>query len=71
MPPTDDEAQIAAFLQAKGVTRCPTVCVVPTHADVAEADRLAYRDYIAAKEAARLQKLKSAQLPAPGWPPLS
>jgi hypothetical protein len=65
----DYEAAVAAFLRSKGVTRCPTVCAVPTQGSVAEADRAAYRDYVAAKEAARLEKLKSLQqvvhLPAP------
>jgi hypothetical protein len=65
----DYEAAVAAFLRSKGVTRCPTVCAVPTQGSVAEADRVAYRDYVAAKEAARLEKLKSLQqvvhLPAP------
>jgi len=65
----DYEAAVAAFLRSKGVTRCPTVCAVPTQASVAEADRAAYRDYVAAQEAARLEKLKSLQqvvhLPAP------
>ena len=62
MSEADYEAAVAAFLSTKGVTRCPTVCVVPTQATVAEADRAAYRDYIAAKETARLEKLKSAQI---------
>jgi hypothetical protein len=66
---TDYEAAVAAFLRSKGVTRCPTVCAVPTQGSVAESDRAAYRDYVAAKEAARLEKLKSLQqvvhLPAP------
>ena len=57
----DYEAAVAAFLRRKGVTRCPTVCAVPTQASVGEADRAAYRDYVAAKEAARLEKLKSLQ----------
>jgi hypothetical protein len=61
MSDTDYEAAVAAFLSTKGVTRCPTVCVVPTQATIAEADRAAYRDYISAKEAARLEKLKSVQ----------
>jgi len=52
------EAAVAAFLRTKGVTRCPTVCVVPTQATVAEADRAAYREHVAAKETARLEKLK-------------
>jgi hypothetical protein len=59
MSEIDDEAAIAAFLRTRGVTRCPTVCAVPTQATVAEADRAAYRDYVAAKEAARLEKQKS------------
>jgi hypothetical protein len=62
MSKADYEAAVAAFLSTKGVTRCPTVCAVPTQATVAEADRLAYRDYVTAKETSRLQKLKSAQL---------
>jgi len=56
MSQADYEAAIAAFLRKKGVTRCPTVCVVPTQADIEERDRAAYRDYEAAKEAARLER---------------
>jgi hypothetical protein len=62
MSEADYEAAVAAFLSTKGVTRCPTVCAVPTQATVADADRAAYRDYIAAQETARQEKLKSAQL---------
>ena len=61
MSEADYEAAVAAFLRTKGVTRCPTVCIVPTQATVAEADRAAYRDYVAAKEAARLEKQKTLQ----------
>jgi hypothetical protein len=61
MSEADYEAAVAEFLRTKGVTRCPTVCVVPTQATVAEADRAAYRDYVAAKEAARLEKQKTIQ----------
>jgi hypothetical protein len=68
----DYEAAVAAFLRTKGVTRCPTVCAVPTQATIAEADRAAYRDYVAAKETARLEKLKSAQqvVNIPSLPPI-
>lgn len=62
MSEADYEAAVAAFLSTKGVTRCPTVCAVPTQATVADADRAAYRDYIAAQETARMEKLKTAQL---------
>jgi len=39
---------------------------------VAEADRAAYRDYITAKETARMEKLKSAQqmVHFPSLPPM-
>ena len=50
---------IAEFMSRKGVTRCPTVCVVPTHASVTEADRHALRDYEASREAARQAKLRN------------
>jgi hypothetical protein len=48
------------------------VCVVPTQATVDEADRAAYRDYVAAKEAARLEKQKTLQqiLNLPPTPPM-
>ena len=68
MSPSEYAAALAAFLSKSSVTRCPTVCVVPTRASVAEADRAAYRDYVAAKEAARLQRLKASQPVARPWP---
>jgi hypothetical protein len=37
---------------------------------VAEADRAAYRDYVAAKEAARLERLKLLRHPVHYWSPL-
>lgn len=72
MSDSDYQAAVAAFLRTKGVTRCPTVCVVPTQATIAEADRAAYRDYVTAREAARLERLKSAQqvLPLPPLAPI-
>jgi hypothetical protein len=72
MSEADYQAAIAAFLSTRGVTRCPTVCAVPTQATVAEADRAAYRDYIAAQEAARVEKLKSFEqiVHLPPLPPM-
>jgi hypothetical protein len=61
MTETDYAKQVAEFMAKKGVTRCPTVCVVPTHASVGEADRTALRDYDAAREAARQTKLRNYQ----------
>jgi hypothetical protein len=61
MSETEYAKAVAEFMSRKGVTRCPTVCVVPTHASVNEADRDALRDYEAAREAARLAKLRNYQ----------
>ncbi|HTV45190.1 MAG TPA: hypothetical protein VMF05_07720 [Stellaceae bacterium] len=59
MPQTDYEAAVAMFLRTKSITRCPTVCAVPTQATVADHDRAAYRDHVAAREAARHERTKS------------
>lgn len=50
------EAEVAAFIARKGVTRCPTVCAAPTQASVGEADRAALRQREAVIEARRRQK---------------
>ncbi len=68
MSQADYEAAIAQFLRTREVTRCPTVCVVPTQATIADADRAAYRDYIAAKEAARLEKQRLLRQRVMRWP---
>jgi hypothetical protein len=58
---TEYAAAVAEFLRKKAVTRCPTVCAVPTRGNVPEADRLALRNYNDAREAARLEKLRNYQ----------
>jgi hypothetical protein len=50
------EAQVAAFIRIKGVTRCPTACAVPTQASVAEDDRQALRRRDAEREAKREER---------------
>jgi len=61
MTEAEYDAQVAEFLRSRGVTRCPTACVVPTHANVAESDRAALSAYNQAREAARVEKLRSYQ----------
>jgi len=61
MSETEYARAVAEFMSKKSVTRCPTVCILPTHASVDEADREALRDYDAAREAARVAKLRSYQ----------
>jgi hypothetical protein len=63
MTQQDYDAAIAAFIRAKGVTRCPTACAVPTQASVAEADRRALQQRAEQKEARRQQRrLREAAL---------
>ena len=57
-------AQIEEFMRRRGVTRCPTACVVPTHGAVAESDRVQLRTYNEAREAARTEKHRAYQQPA-------
>ncbi|HEX3537945.1 MAG TPA: hypothetical protein VHU15_14395 [Stellaceae bacterium] len=68
MSQNDYDTAIAEFLRRKAITRCPTVCAVPTHASVTEADRLALRDHDAAREAARLAKSRNYQQLLAGSP---
>jgi hypothetical protein len=57
MSETEYASAVAEFMSNKRVTRCPTACVVPTRVSITEADRMALRDYDAAREAARMAKL--------------
>jgi hypothetical protein len=66
------ESVIAEHIRTKGVTRCPTACVVPTQASVNEADRAALEEYAIArarqrreKAAARARLFWSVELPLP------
>ena len=56
---TEYAAAVAEFMRKKGVTRCPTVCVVPTRASTTEADRAALRNYNEAREAARVARVQN------------
>jgi len=62
MSDADYATAVAEFLSKKGVTRCPTACVVPTRASVAESDRVALRTYETAREVARIAKYQRRQL---------
>ena len=52
---------VAEFLSNKGVTRCPTACVVPTHASVSDADRVALRSHAEIREAVRRARRRELQ----------
>lgn len=57
-PDYNHQAIIAEFIRTRGVTRCPTACVVPTQASVTAADRAALEEY--AIERARQRREKAA-----------
>ncbi len=58
--PQNYEAEIAAFIRAKGITRCPTACAAPTHASGSAADRAVLRERGERKEARHDEKLRKA-----------
>jgi len=51
------EAAVAAFIRNRGVTRCPTACLVRTQASVSAADRAALEEYEAERERSRRTNL--------------
>ena len=61
MSDTEYASAVAEFLRKRGITRCPTACVVPTRANVTEADCAALRNHDAARDAARQAKLRNRQ----------
>ena len=46
----DDGEAVAEFIRTKGVTRCPTACVLPTQALLAAADRAALEEHAVARD---------------------
>lgn len=47
------EAAVAEFIRTRGVTRCPTACVLPTQASVPAADRAELEEYAATRDRVR------------------
>ena len=58
IPDLNYQAIISEYIRTKGVTRCPTACVVPTQASVTAADRAALEEY--AVKRARLRRERAA-----------
>jgi len=60
MSPGEYEAAVAAFIRNKGITRCPTACLVRTQASVPDADRAALERYEAGRQQSRRENLAAA-----------
>ncbi len=50
------EAAVDEFIRTRGITRCPTACVLPTQGSIAEADRVALSAYASARDRVRQAK---------------
>ena len=53
---SDHDAVIAEFIRTKGITRCPTACVLPTQASIDAADQVALEKHAVAQEGLRQAK---------------
>ena len=56
-PKDDPEAAVAEFIRKRGVTRCPTACVLPTQGLVAAADRAALKEHAIERDRIRRAKI--------------
>ncbi len=68
MSPGEYEAAVAAFIRTKGITRCPTACLVRTQASVPAADRAALERYEASREQSRRGNLAVVARPLGALP---
>jgi len=67
----EDCDAIAEFIRLKGITRCPTACVLPTQGLIAAADRIALEQHAITRD--RLHRERAADrwgrfLPLKGSP---
>ncbi len=56
MSQSEYDAAIAAFIRSKGITRCPTACVVRTQGTVSKSDREALQKRAAEVEIQRIRR---------------
>ena len=46
----DDAEAVAEFIRTRGITRCPTACVLPTQALLGAADRAALEEHAVSRD---------------------
>ena len=54
----EDRNEVAEFIRSKGITRCPTACVLPTQGLIAPADRIALQQHALLRD--RVQRKRAA-----------
>ena len=47
---------VAEFIRSRGITRCPTACVLPTQGLITAADRIALGQYAVARDRVRQER---------------
>jgi hypothetical protein len=52
---------VAEFIRSKGITRCPTACVLPTQGLIAAADRIALEQYAVVRDRVRQERAAAAR----------
>ena len=53
---SDFDTVVAEFIRTRGITRCPTACVLPTQGSVDAADRAALEEHATVQERSRRAK---------------
>jgi hypothetical protein len=54
---SDCDSAVAEFIRTRGVTRCPTACVLPTQGAIGAVDREALEEYALRREQLRRVRL--------------
>ena len=52
----EDCDPVAEFIRSRGITRCPTACVLPTQGLITAADRIALEQYAVARDRVRQER---------------
>jgi hypothetical protein len=52
----EDCDAVAEFIRSKGITRCPTACVLPTQGLIAAADRIALEQHAVVRDRVRRER---------------
>jgi hypothetical protein len=53
----EDCEAVAEFIRSRGVTRCPTACLLPTQGSVAAADRAALEQHAIMRDQVQRERL--------------
>jgi len=55
---------VAEFIRSKGITRCPTACVLPTQGLIAAADRIALEQHALVRDRVKRERAAARSGPS-------